>query len=107
MRASPCPFRYWLPAILRHKFVALRFVPQDAYEKSAQLDIHPKPDVITRIFMLFGGVHESQLSYWAEAQGRAKEEVSRWNSIVGTVKQRQGDGTLSRVLEWGGMEIHV
>ncbi|KAJ7118103.1 hypothetical protein C8R44DRAFT_878737 [Mycena epipterygia] len=44
---------YWLPALLKHQRVALRFVPQAEYETAARLDITPRPDVVTRVFMVF------------------------------------------------------
>ncbi|SJL14715.1 uncharacterized protein ARMOST_18182 [Armillaria ostoyae] len=44
---------YWLPPILKHDFVALRFLPQASYEHAAPLDVEPKLDVVIRVFMLF------------------------------------------------------
>ncbi len=42
--------RYWLPSLLKHEYVALRFVAQSSYEKAAQMRISPTPDVVTRVF---------------------------------------------------------
>lgn len=91
--------------MMKHRFIALRFIPRDAYEKSAPLDIHPKPDIVTRVFMLFRGAAEYELANWGEAHERAKEPVSFWNAVVGVDTGKQADTSLFRVLEWGGMEV--
>ncbi len=65
---------YWLPFLLRHAHVALRFLPQEAYEESAPMSIEPKPDVVTRVFMIFHGISESD-EKWAEARTRASQDV--------------------------------
>ncbi|KAG2067779.1 hypothetical protein BDR04DRAFT_1120251 [Suillus decipiens] len=57
---------YWLPYILKHEYIALRFVPQSAYERAASLNIFPQPDVVTRVFMLFRGVSEEHLANWSK-----------------------------------------
>ncbi|KAJ7452754.1 hypothetical protein B0H11DRAFT_2161447 [Mycena galericulata] len=56
---------YWLPSFLKHTHVALRFVPQAAYEAAARLDVVPAPDVVTRVFMLFKGVSAEELGVWS------------------------------------------
>ncbi|KAJ7177128.1 hypothetical protein C8R46DRAFT_1188738 [Mycena filopes] len=94
---------YWLPSFLKHKYVALRFVPQAAYEASAALDISPAPDVVTRVFMLFKGVTDDALNGWSEAD--AVNDGERWRQVVGVDVARAADATLFRVLEWGGMEV--
>ena len=99
---------YWLPSLLKHKFVALRFVPQAAYEQAAQLEITPRPDVVERIFMLFKGVDTNALSMWRTAEERAARDVSAWRDVVGLKHEAgrlMGDESLFRVLEWGGMEV--
>ncbi|KAJ7138854.1 hypothetical protein C8R46DRAFT_1234099 [Mycena filopes] len=93
---------YWLPSFLQHKHVALRFVPQAAYEASAALDITPAPDVVTRVFMLFKGADDA-LNGWSEAD--AVNDGERWRQVVGVDVARTADATLFRVLEWGGMEV--
>jgi hypothetical protein len=97
--------RYWLPSFLKHNYIALRFVPQSAYERAAPLDISPQPDIVTRIFMLFKGVGEDQLAAWAGAQAMAERDVAWWGDVVGVELGRASDTTLFRVLEWGGMEV--
>ncbi|KAF8896839.1 hypothetical protein CPB85DRAFT_205284 [Mucidula mucida] len=36
---------YWLPDLLKHEHVALRFVPQAAHSRAAPMDVNPIPDV--------------------------------------------------------------
>ena len=101
------PRRYWLPSLLKHEYVALRFVVQASYEKAAQMRILPAPDVVTRIFMLFRGVPMDDVNLWAPAAARASAEdgATFWTKVVGIDAVRASDRTLFRVLEWGGMEV--
>ncbi|KAJ6465976.1 hypothetical protein DFH09DRAFT_1486115 [Mycena vulgaris] len=92
---------YWLPALLKHTRVALRFVPQAAYEHTARLDIVPAPDVVTRVFMLFKGVAAEDVGAWPTGA----EDPARWRAVVGVDVERAQDAGLFRVLEWGGMEV--
>ncbi|KAJ6549872.1 hypothetical protein B0H19DRAFT_1264764 [Mycena capillaripes] len=87
-----------------HTHVALRFVPQAAYETTAALDIQPVPDVVTRIFMLFKGVDDGALGEWKEAKPTAGD-AERWRRVVGGDFHRALNAALFRVLEWGGMEV--
>ncbi|KAG2079205.1 hypothetical protein BDR04DRAFT_1086348 [Suillus decipiens] len=98
---------YWLPYILKHEYIALRFVPQSAYERAASLSISPQPDVVTRVFMLFRGVSKVHLTNWANAQIQAEKDVACWVDVVGVDVARAGDAALFRVLEWGGMEVFI
>jgi hypothetical protein len=76
------------------------------YSKAAPLDISPRPDIVTRVFMLFQKVDLDQLDNWADAVSTTKEDVGFWRDIVGVEsKDQQEDVSLFRVLEWGGMEI--
>lgn len=96
---------FWLPFLLRHTYVALRFLPQGAYEESAPMSIEPKPDVVTRVFMIFQGVSEGD-ERWTEARTRAEQDLEgRWRDAVGVDAERALDTSLFRVLEWGGMEV--
>jgi len=86
--------------------VALTFVPQDLYSESAPLEIAPTPDIVTRVFMLFGKVHPDQLLTWSSAVKKAEEDVMFRSDVVGVADSaKQQDEGLFRVLEWGGMEI--
>ncbi|RXW12321.1 hypothetical protein EST38_g13533 [Candolleomyces aberdarensis] len=96
---------YWLPSLLKHEYVALRFLPQSVYERAAPLCLEPTPDVIARIFMLFRGVDGDNLDIWAEASVRTKDEVEFWKDVVGIDVDRLQDASLFRVVEWGGMEV--
>ncbi|TRM59990.1 hypothetical protein BD626DRAFT_506103 [Schizophyllum amplum] len=112
---------YWLPALLKHKHVALRFVNQAAYERAAPLEVVPAPDVVTRVFMLFKGVDvsdgvdldaslvdpdaRSALDAWPQARARANEPPSMWKDVVGVQLEKTFDASLFRVIEWGGMEV--
>jgi len=98
---------YWLPSLLKHDYVALRFITQASYEKAAQMRVSPAPDVITRVFMLFRGVRSDDVGLWAPAAARATAEdgATFWTKVVGVDAVRASDRTLFRVLEWGGMEV--
>ncbi|KIO32125.1 hypothetical protein M407DRAFT_18935 [Tulasnella calospora MUT 4182] len=95
---------FWLPSLLRHQFVALKFIPQASFERAAPLDITPLPDAVTRIFMLFQGVKASEVSSWQSAVSRASESPEVWRQVVG-VEDKEAEGNLFRVVEWGGMEV--
>ena len=99
-------FSYWLPEMLKHKHIALRFVPQSACERAAPLKILPAPDIITRVFMLFKGVDEGPLlSDWPQAWDRAHRSANFCKDVVGINCERSMDESLLQVLEWGGMEV--
>ena len=70
------------------------------------LSISPHPDVVTRVFMVFQGVKESELKKsWSAAQARADQDISCWVDTVGVDVERTLDRGLFRVIEWGGMEV--
>ena len=66
---------------------------------SAKLEVEPKPDVVTRVFLLFKGVGEEQ------AQGWRKVDEVDWVKEVGVEVEQARDEKRFRVLEWGGMEV--
>ncbi|CAE6411005.1 unnamed protein product [Rhizoctonia solani] len=96
---------YWLPDLSKHAFIALRFLPQDEYEKAAPLNITPIPEVVTRVFMLFRGVEESQIELWNDAMDMERMDASVWKNIVGIDEAKVHDKSLFRVLEWGGVGV--
>jgi hypothetical protein len=98
-------YRYWLPELSRHEFVALRFLPQIQYEAAAPLSLSPQPDVTTRVFMLFGGIQPGDIGKWSSAQAMADLAPSIWRAVVGVDLARATDKALFRMLEWGGMEV--
>ncbi|PIL28581.1 hypothetical protein GSI_08622 [Ganoderma sinense ZZ0214-1] len=95
---------YWLPKLVKKPFVALRFLPQPVYERAAALEVTPKPDVVTRVFMLFRGVsaEDAVRPTWSAARARVSEVD--WVKAVG-VDDGAWDESRFRVLEWGGMEV--
>ena len=95
---------YWLPKLSKKPFVAIRFLPQSAYERAAKLDVKPKPDVVTRVFMLFRGVaaEDAEEKMWSAARARVGEVD--WVEVVG-VHMGARDENRFRVLEWGAMEV--
>ncbi|TCD66901.1 hypothetical protein EIP91_000740 [Steccherinum ochraceum] len=99
---------YWLPSLLKHEYVALRFVPQESYEQAAPMVVSPAPDVVVRVFMIFQGVSPDEVGFWSAAQARAGDDVAHWRRVVGlTAEDQLQDKSLSRVLEWGGMEVQA
>jgi len=101
-------FSYWLPSIMKHPHVALRFLPQEHYEAAASMEVTPRPDVVTRIFMVARGLEneEAQREEWVEGSLRASQPVEIWQKIVGMSLERALDPTVFRVLEWGGMFVN-
>ena len=95
---------YWLPKLAKKPFVALRFLPQAAYERAAALEVQPAPEVVTRVFMLFRGVsaEDAQQPMWQAARARVGEVD--WVKVIG-VKDDAWDAGRFRVLEWGAMEV--
>ncbi|KZV82374.1 hypothetical protein EXIGLDRAFT_843823 [Exidia glandulosa HHB12029] len=96
---------YWLPAILKHKYIALRFLPQAVYEPAAPMHVTPIPDVVTRVFMLFRGIEAENIDDWRADALQASPET--WKNVVRVDESKARDTSLFRVLEWGGMEVKV
>ncbi|GAA5912041.1 hypothetical protein JCM8208_006466 [Rhodotorula glutinis] len=92
---------FWMPHFSRirdaGKDVLFRFVPQAEYARAAELEVEPKPDIVTRVFLLFKGVEAGT------ASDQSAAEVD-WPSVVGVDEVKARDVSLFRVLEWGGME---
>ncbi|KAI0719874.1 hypothetical protein C8T65DRAFT_635464 [Cerioporus squamosus] len=93
---------YWLPKLSKKPYVALRFLPQAVYERAAQLDVTPVPDVVTRVFMLFRGVAAEDVDEWSGASERVGSVD--WVKVVGVAPSAL-DTRRFRVLEWGAMEV--
>ncbi|BGP35939.1 hypothetical protein JCM10296v2_007791 [Rhodotorula toruloides] len=94
---------YWLSHFTRicdaGQHIGFRFLAQSDYERAARLDVDPKPDVVTRVFLLFKGVDAIEASEW-----KKPDEVD-WVKEVGIQVDEVQDESLFRVLEWGGMEV--
>ena len=93
---------YWLPALAKHPFVALRFLPQPVYERAAELLVHPTPDIVTRVMMLFCGVPAADVEMWNAARDRIGDV--NWAALVGVRLEAADEGRF-RVLEWGAIEV--
>lgn len=93
---------------MKHPHVALRFLPQASYEAAAPMEVTPRPDVVTRIFMVARGLdnEEAEHEEWADASSRASQPVEIWQKMVGMSLERASDPTIFRVLEWGGMFVN-
>lgn len=76
-------------------------MPQNEYEAAAPLEITPRPDVITRVFLLFRGVDGNELKEWNPARVRASQTTDAWRDVVGMDLGKALDKSLFRVLEWG------
>jgi hypothetical protein len=89
----------------KHELVALRFIPQNLYEKAAQMSILPTPDVVTRVFMLFHCVPSDEVAHWLRAVKVFFADETHWTEVVGVDAAHASNPELFRVLEWGGMEV--
>lgn len=87
--------------MLKHENIALRFLPQRSFERSAPLAVEPPPDVVTRVFMIFQGVPNKDRKKWLLASSTLKD----WAELIGMDTSRALNTNLFRVLEWGGMEV--
>ncbi|KAJ8291292.1 hypothetical protein OF846_005334 [Rhodotorula toruloides] len=94
---------YWLSHFNRIRdagqHIGFRFLAQSDYERAARLDVDPKPDVVSRVFLLFKGVDAVEASEWKKL-----DEID-WVKEVGVQVDKVTDESLFRVLEWGGMEV--
>lgn len=103
--------QYWMPRFVEiheegqgNSKIAFRFVAQRDLNEAAELIVEPKPDVITRVFLLFRGVHESS-GRWSDWD-RQKIRSQDWVGIAGVSASRH-DSKLFRVVEWGGSKLPV
>lgn len=69
------------------------------------MSISPKPDVVTRVFMLFHCVPAHDVDRWLPAAKAADEDKTNWTKVVGVDEAHASNPELFRVLEWGGMEV--
>ncbi|BGP35923.1 hypothetical protein JCM10296v2_007775 [Rhodotorula toruloides] len=94
---------FWLSHFTRIRdagqHIGFRFLAQADYERAARLDVDPKPDVITRVFLLFKGVGAEEAQEWKKPDG------ADWAKEVGIQVDKVKDKSLFRVLKWGGMEV--
>ncbi|KAH9960164.1 hypothetical protein BC827DRAFT_417155, partial [Russula dissimulans] len=71
---------YWLPDLLKHEYVALRFLPQASCEKAAQIRVSPTPDVVTRCSCSSVG---SPKETWDFGVRRRHGLRQRWRDVLG------------------------
>lgn len=98
--------QYWIPALTRiekaGQHVAIQFVSQEVLNRDTPLVIEPKPDVVTRIFMVFKAVPSvKRLATCTFGRGDPRP---RWLDQV-NVDPLAFDRSKYRGLEWGGAEI--
>lgn len=99
-------YREWLPSFLKYTHVALCFLSQSVYERTASLEVKPKPDVVLRVLMLFKVLKSGDLSPGSEWHAALKADEVNWRSVIGLNDNRKlDDATLLRVVEWGGIEV--
>jgi hypothetical protein len=96
--------------LLKHEYIALRFLTQESYEQAAPILVSPTPDIVTRVFMLFRGVAAADVEFWHSMSALAPtaavaDGAASWAHVVGVDAARASDRALFRVLEWGGMEV--
>jgi hypothetical protein len=102
---------YWLPDMLKYKYIALHFLPQKVYERAAPLSMSPQPTFVTRVFMLWRGLStediEGKEDVWSDAVSRASDmRVEEWVGTVGAAFPPSSVDQKLRILEWGGMEVN-
>ena len=106
--------QYWIPAFTRieqaGKDVAIQFISQKRLNKDVPLVIEPRPEVLTRIFMVFKAipaVHSGTMPCaiprfeWGTVS-RARQQL--WLSQV-NVNPLAFDRSKYTVLEWGGAQV--
>ncbi|RYP47789.1 hypothetical protein DL768_006198 [Monosporascus sp. mg162] len=103
---------YWLPSFQRIRdrgqYIRFTFVPQEAFNKAAELKIEgPVPKAVARVFMLFGGVESQELrDPYADYQPSTEDGRDiDWPGVIGLDIRGMKDEAAFRVLEWGGMEV--
>lgn len=97
--------QYWIPnftAIRENgQKIAIRFIPQPELEAEARLVVTPKPDAVTRIFMLFKGINRED---WHKWQG-VTEKKFNWRNVIG-IDNAVPSPDRFEVIEWGGMQLY-
>ncbi|KAJ7092152.1 hypothetical protein C8R44DRAFT_750268 [Mycena epipterygia] len=97
------PSQQLLAPILKHNHVALRFIPQTAYEAPRTW----KSDVVVHVFMIFKSVAELVVAVdeWNAEAGPG--DPACWREVVGVDVGCAGNAGSFRVLEWGGNSFCV
>ncbi|RYP92672.1 hypothetical protein DL770_001185 [Monosporascus sp. CRB-9-2] len=103
---------YWLPSFQRIRdrgqHIRFTFVPQEAFNKAAELKIEGAiPKAVARVFMLFGGVVKQESRDPDADYQLIIEDACHidWPGVIGLDIWGMEDEAAFRVLEWGGMEV--
>jgi hypothetical protein len=80
---------HWLPALTKKEFALIEFLPSEALDKRAKLNVVPRPALIHRVFMLFRST---------DTEYSCNLPLVRSPALV----MPRGGGCT--VVEWGGME---
>ena len=105
--------RYWFPGLLKHEYIALCFTAQSSYEEVARIRVSPTPDIVTRVFMLFRGVHPTDVGLWAPARHSTRMSSTKmrcalpiglcsecWNGV-----DRKSNEYVNHVRKNGGLDL--
>lgn len=55
------------------------------------LEVMPSPDVVTRVFMIFQGISDEDLSVWLITTAKACEDVAWWRNMISVDVERAAD----------------
>ncbi|WVR03709.1 hypothetical protein IAU60_000704 [Kwoniella sp. DSM 27419] len=92
----------WLPNVTKYKNIAYRILNRSQLEPSTHLTIIPPPSVLIRIFVIFKGIPDSELSQWEDSGLLHAEMGLDWRDSVGWTPHLKDEG-LFRVIEYGAM----
>ncbi|KAJ9150830.1 hypothetical protein NKR23_g3397 [Pleurostoma richardsiae] len=103
----------WLPKFLsirnRGQDIAFKFIPQENMDREAELIVEPKPSLIQRVFLLFGGVDTTSANEWTYWYSRRNSldgaNETHWAGLYGFGYFGGVDDKNLRVIEWGAMEV--
>lgn len=85
-----------------HKNIAYRFMPSERLDAAIKLSVTTEPVTFTRIFLMWRGVSDEELSSF-EAAGEKEAAEKDWKQMLG-IEEEAPDATKFRVLETSIME---
>lgn len=72
-----------MPAITRHRYIALRFISKAGWHKSSKLRVSPEPASILRAVLVYSGVQSDEINAWPKAKARgAAQYDGSWRVVV-------------------------
>ncbi|TFK29979.1 hypothetical protein FA15DRAFT_663297 [Coprinopsis marcescibilis] len=92
-----------MSAFASHKNVAYRFLPPGKIAAAIDITVTSDPCVFTRIFLIFRGVSDDEMSNFATA-GEKEANAYNWREAIGWTEDSK-DSTLFRVLETTVLEV--